>query len=405
MTAAAPLRVLVAGGGVAGLEALLALRALAGPRCDVTLLAPGEDFVYRPAAVGEPFARGWAQRHPLREIAADLGATFVQAGLAGVDGDARVAETSEGERLRYDALLLAVGAQPVHPYARTLQWDDGAPVERLAGLVRDIEGGWVRRVAVVIPPGPGWPLPAYEIAILTARQAWGMGAELELTLVTPEPGPVARFGPRASSAIRGELADAGVRLETGAYAQVEAGSAMRVALRPSGRILEVDRVVSLPVLQGRPIPGVPAGPGGFVTVDRLGAVTGLPRVWAAGDGIDFPVKFGGLAAAQADAAASAIAALADPTVQPRPFRPVLRGRLLTGRTEHWMRFDGAGGRGEGVVSQKPLWWPPGKLAGRFLAPYLAAREAGGTGALSHLPEAGGLPVQVDLERQILLPVA
>jgi len=400
-----PLRVVVAGGGVAALEALLALRALAGERCALTLLAPNEEFVYRPATVGEPFHRGRAQRQPLRDVAVDTGATLVPAALAAVDATAREAVTSEGERLPYDALLLAVGAEAVHPYPRTLQWDDTAGLERLGGLLADIEGGYARRVAIVIPPGPGWPLPGYELALMTARQARGMGVDLELTLVTPEPAPLARFGPRASEAVRVELEHAGVRLETAAYAQVEASERLRVALRPTGRVLDVDRVVALPVLRGRAIGGVPAGPGGFVAVDRLGQVAGLERVWAAGDGIDFPVKFGGLAADQADAAASAIAALADPSVRPRPFRPVLRGKLTTGGADVWMRADGGGGDGEGLVSERPLWWPPGKVAGRHLGPYLAARDAGGAAAVSHLPEAGGLPVQVDLERAIALPVA
>jgi sulfide:quinone oxidoreductase len=400
-----PLRVVIAGGGVAALEGLLALRALAGDRCEITLLAPGEDFVYRPAAVGEPFHRGRARRHPLREIAADTGATLVPAALSAVDATAREVVTSDGERLPYDALLLAVGADVVHPYARTLQWDDTAGTERLGGLLSDIEGGYTRRVAVVIPPGPGWPLPGYEIALMTARQARGMGIDLDITLATPEPAPLARFGAAASAAVRAELDDAGVRIETGAYAQVESSTATRVALRPSGRVLDVDRVVALPVLRGRAIGGVPAAAGGFVPVDRLGQVAGLERVWAAGDGIDFPMKFGGLAAQQADAAASAIAALADPSVRPRPFRPVLRGQLLTGRArEVWMRHTGAGGGGDGDVSDRPLWWPPGKVAGRHLGPYLAARDDGGAAAVSHLPEAGGLPVQVDLERDILLPV-
>ena len=54
--------VLIAGGGVAGLEALLALRDLAGDRVDLRLLAPEAEFVYRPMAVGEPFGRGRPDR-------------------------------------------------------------------------------------------------------------------------------------------------------------------------------------------------------------------------------------------------------------------------------------------------------------------------------------------------------
>ena len=48
------LRVVIGGGGVAGLEALLALHALAGDRVQLTLVAPDPDFAYRPLAVAEP---------------------------------------------------------------------------------------------------------------------------------------------------------------------------------------------------------------------------------------------------------------------------------------------------------------------------------------------------------------
>ena len=68
----AALRVVIVGGGVGGLEALLALHALAGERCALTLVAPEADFVYRPLAVGEPFALGATRRHPLAAIARDL---------------------------------------------------------------------------------------------------------------------------------------------------------------------------------------------------------------------------------------------------------------------------------------------------------------------------------------------
>lgn len=73
-------RVLVAGGGVAGLEALLALRDLAGDRVSLTLLSPQDEFMYRPMAVAEPFARGHATRHGLNELAERLGARFVPGG-------------------------------------------------------------------------------------------------------------------------------------------------------------------------------------------------------------------------------------------------------------------------------------------------------------------------------------
>ena len=104
-------RVLVAGGGVAGLEALLALRDLAGGRAELTLLSPDPEFVYRPMAVAEPFARGRAARHPLRDIERDLGVELIGGALTEIDGASRTVRAAAGSRLSYDALLVTVGAR------------------------------------------------------------------------------------------------------------------------------------------------------------------------------------------------------------------------------------------------------------------------------------------------------
>ncbi|MEA2253158.1 MAG: sulfide:quinone oxidoreductase [Solirubrobacteraceae bacterium] len=397
-TSQSPQRVVIAGGGVAGLEALFALHALARDRVELTLVAPRADFVYRPLAVAEPFSVGRARHTPLADAVRDAGARHVAAAVESVDPETKVLHTSAGP-IEYDALILAVGAQSTPAYARALTWDDRSEPDQLGGLLLDIEQGYTKRLAVVIPPGPGWPLPAYELALLIARQARGMCVDLQTTLVTPEHAPLAAFGPRAVEAVSAELEAAGVAIETSAYADVMAGHATTVVMRPSDRRLEVDRVVALPHLGGRRVGGVPADPDGFVEVDEHCRVRGMADVWAAGDGIAFPIKFGGLAAEQADAAAEDIAARAGAAVEPRPFRPVLRGRLLTGpaHSDQWMRYDAAGGGGEGETATQALWWPPSKVAGRYLSPWLAARDD--EAVAGHLPRSGGVPVQTDLHRE------
>ena len=393
-----PFRVIVAGGGVAGVEALLTLHAIAGRRCALTLLDPEPSFVYRPLAVAEPFLLGEARHYPLAAIARDVRARLVTDGLAAVDDNARTVTTHGGQVLEFDALLVAAGARAVPAYEHALNWDDRVGHEQLRGLLADIEGGYTRRIAFVVPPGPGWPLPAYELALLTAQQAWGMQASPEITLVTPEPAPLAVFGTQAREAVAGELVRAGVRFEGGVHAEVERGHAVTVVLRPRADRLEVDRVVALPRLLGRQIVGLPGDVNGFVSVDPHGRVAGLQHVWAAGDGIDFPVKFGGLAAEQADAAAEQIAALAGAEVTPQPFRPVLRGQLLAGRRQRqYMHHVAAGGGGEGTAAEHALWWPPGKIAGKRLAPYLADRDEAATVAPEH---PAGTRVQVDLLREM-----
>jgi sulfide:quinone oxidoreductase len=114
---------------------------------------------------------------------------------------------------------------------------------------------------------------------------------------------------------------------------------------------------------------MPEGAGGFVRTDEYGRVEGRDDVYAAGDMTTFPLKQGGIAAQQADAAAESIAALAGALVTPRPFRPVLRGLLLTGLSPRFLAASLLDDSSE--VDSEPLWWPPAKIVGRHLAPFLA----------------------------------
>jgi sulfide:quinone oxidoreductase len=392
-----PLRVLIAGGGVAGIEALLTLHALAGDRVELTLADAQQDFIYRPMKVAEPFARGHAAHHPLADIARDVGARLVAETVSAVDDEARVALTGNGEILHYDALVLATGARSVPAYEHALNWDDQSGPDRLGGLLGDIEQGYVRRLAFVVPPGPGWPLPAYELALMTARLGSDAQTGTQITLITPEVAPLAVFGPNATAAVTAELRTAGVGFHGCSFAEVQKGHATTVVVHPGMRRIEVDRVVALPHLLGRAPTGVPTDDNGFVAVDQHCKVRRMAHVWAAGDGIAFPVKFGGLAAEQADAAAEAVAQLAGADVTPEPFRPVLRGRLLTGRGERFLHHV-AGGGGDGDVAEHTLWWPPTKVAGRRLAPYLAESDEAASFGLE--PPPAGIAVQTDLAREL-----
>lgn len=392
-------RVLIAGGGVAGLEALLALRDIAGDRVALTLLAPEAEFVYRPMAVGEPFGRGRADRHPLADIASEFDAELIQAGLAEIDAPGRAAVTDTGERVRYDALLVAVGAGSEPALRRALTWTPETDAELFGGLLRDLDEGYLKRVAFVVPPGVAWALPAYELAMMTAWQAWGMGHDdVEVTVYTPEDAPLGLFGTRATAALREDLEEAGVRVETGVYVTEGPGEPRRLVLLPGERTIDVDRVVALPRAVGPALPGLPADARGFVPTDLYGRVPDVDAVWAAGDAIAFPVKQGGLAAQQADAAAESIASAAGADVTPEPFHPVLRGMMLTGRGKAWMRHEPAGGEGEGTAERRALWWPPTKIAGRYLSPYLAARQASDAVGDSQQPD--GQPVDLDLELEV-----
>jgi sulfide:quinone oxidoreductase len=370
---AAPLRVLVAGGGVAGLEALLALRDLAGDRVALVLLTPEPEFVYRPMVVAEPFSRGHAQRHRLDAIAEDLGVELIPGRLERVDDREREAVTGDGERLRYDEIVLAVGAGSEPALRHALTWTPDRDPEVYGGLLRDLEEGFHRRVAFVVPLGVAWPLPAYELALMTAWDARDMGQDdVEVTIYTPEEAPLDIFGAEASAGLRKDLEEAGVTVVTGVVVHEDPDAPARLVAEPGGNRLDFQRVVALPRALACGVGGLPVDERGFIRVDDHGAVEASDGVWAAGDAAAHPTKQGGLAAQQADAAAEAIAAAAGAPVDPQPYRPVLRGVLLTGRGQQWIRRDLDADEGE--AERHALWWPPTKIAGRYLAPYLASLQ-------------------------------
>jgi sulfide:quinone oxidoreductase len=163
--------------------------------------------------------------------------------------------------------------------------------------------------------------------------------------------------------------------------------------------LRADRVVSLPRLHGPRIDGIAQTRDGFIPVDEHCRVRGVSDVLAAGDVTSFPVKQGGIAAQQADAAAETIAAGFGAAPAATPFRPILRGMLLTGRDPQYLRHALAGGSGEtSVATPEPLWWPPAKIVGRYLAPFLA--ELVGADTPEAPTAAGAMPLEVDIEPRL-----
>jgi sulfide:quinone oxidoreductase len=366
-----PLNVLIAGGGPAALEAALVLRRTAGDGVSTTVLAPERDFTYRPLSVLAPFAAGRAASYPLARIASDVGFVHRRDRLARVDAGAHEVVTPAGERIGYDVLLVAAGARPVAPFASGLTFGGAAAdQERLHGLVQDVEEGYAQRVAFVVPTRNTWPLPLYELALMLAERAFDTGARVELRLVTPEDAPLGLFGADAAREVAALLDAAGIVLDAGVHARL--AGRRRLVLMPGGTRIDVERLVTVPLLVGPAVPGLPADSGGFLVVDRHGAVQDVADVYAAGDATAFPVKQGGIATQQADAAAEAIAARAGSPIEPAPFTPVLRGLVLT---ERWARFFRRETVGGAEAGERALWWPPSKIAGRELAGYLHSLDA------------------------------
>jgi sulfide:quinone oxidoreductase len=381
------LHVVIAGGGVAALEALLALRELIGQRVEITLISPECEFLYRPVTVAEAFERGEARIYGLAEILSNRGGgRFIWDSLVAVEADDQLATTGQGERIPYDVLVVATGALAREPLPGALTFRGRADVAALRGVLDDLVAGKARSVALTLPSERMWALPIYELALMTAAHLRERGADdAKVWLVTPEEEPLELFGPAAARAIEPMLKARGIRLRTSSRPALVRD---RVLVLAGGGEVYADRVITLPQLEGPSLPGLPQDKHGFIPVDSHGRVSGLDNVYAAGDATTFPLKQGGLAAQQADAVAEMIAAELGIPLTPRAFHPVLRGLLMTGGAPLYLRAEPHRLPREATVAieatplrrstpeassaaGQPLWWPPAKIAGRYLGPFLA----------------------------------
>lgn len=360
-------KVLIAGGGVAALEAAVALRELAGDRAEVAVYSPREDFVYRPFAVAAPYGAARPMRYAWSALAERCGATFSLAAIASVDAEAGVASTHDGDEVAYNHLIVACGTRLLAGISgATTFWGvpDDAAVEKVVTELRERS---LRRVAFTMPGGGTWALPMYELALLAGAELEKQGVEgASLVIVTPEDAPLQLFGRVASERVGELLAERGIEVRTGATPVDFTDGALAVSPRAA---VEADAVISMPRMEGRRIAGVPHDSAGFVPIDEHCRVRGLEDVYAAGDVTSFAVKQGGIATQQADAAAEAIAAELGRDVPAEPLDPILRGVLWTGGKPLYLCGHLAGGHGEtSSASSEPAWEgaAEGKIAGRYI---------------------------------------
>jgi sulfide:quinone oxidoreductase len=367
------LEVVIAGGGVAGLEAAVALHELAGERAAVTVLSADADFVYRPRAVREPFTAQSAKRYALAQLLSDAGADLVPDAFLWLDAPNQTVHTRDGQELTYDALLLALGARtrPLFKHAMTVH--GGRMSTHLRELLAELESGALRRVAAIIPTRSGWPLPMYELVLLLMSAARGRGIELEITLISAEDSPLAVFGAPAAGAVAALLASEGI--QTAMSVSCEVPESGVVSLRPGTGTIAVDRVIALPQFYGPSTPGVPKrARGGFIATDPYGRVRGMRNVYAAGDVTDFPVKFGAVAGLQAATAARTIARAAGAELELAPFSPVIHGALLGGARPLYLSAHLIGHHcHHSTVSDTAPQSLEAKPAAGWLGPYLAQR--------------------------------
>lgn len=364
-----PRRIVILGGGVAAVESVLALRQLAGPLVQLTLVSPDDGFRFDALQTSEAFGLSTPKVYSLTALAATQGATYLRDVATTVDAEDKVVHLASGASVPWDDLVVAIGACPV----AALEHCDTAFSARLPDIVARLRDDLVTdrfgSAMFLVPPGVFWTMPAYELALMTRREADRAGrVRFAITIVSTESAPLGMFGAAASQEVHDLLDREGIAFVADAYATTHRGG--RVSIRPHRRVLRAERLIALPRPEGPFLTGLPHDTEGFLPTDQHGRVRGVDGVYAAGACTDFPIRQGGLATQQADALASCIPAQLGPAVACKPFRPVLRGRLVTGGNNAFMHHQMAGGAGEGRHSLDSLWSPPSKVNGRFISAWL-----------------------------------
>lgn len=341
--------VVVVGGGIAGIEALMALADLGERRLHLHLVAAHPSFVLRPQQLGTPWG-GPPLRLDLERLCRAFGARFTLGTVTGVDLRTQTVRTTAGTTIEYDRLLVATGAQLSMAYAATRTLGFGP-------LPAALRTDRAASVAIVVPPGTSWTLPAYALAVLAA------GPGRDVRVLTAESTPLEAFGANTRTATARALAAAGVDVQT--RTRPLAGSAVAEL---------ADIVVALPLLNGPRIAGLPADADGYIPVDEQLAVPGVAHVYAAGDVTSGQLKQGGLAAQQGDTAAAQIVRSCGSDVSRVPYAPVLRGKLTLPGGEALYLTRAVDGEDEGRSSDQRLWEPPSVVCAWRLAGWLTLRR-------------------------------
>jgi sulfide:quinone oxidoreductase len=375
------------------MEALLALREFAHDRVELVMISADPDFRYRPMAVDEPFSLTPYERKELEPAVTELGARFVGQTVRAIRPDDHVAELANGEPVSYDLALVCVGASTRAAFTHAFNFVVPGPLLNANVLIERARESETHRITFVVPSGVTWALPIYELALLTANRLGERREEAELALITPEVSPLAIFGTGPSDAVADLLRARGIEFRGGVHAR-EADKGTLV-LSPGEEEARAAVLVALPLLEGPPIKGLPTDQNGFIPIDDHARVYDADDLYAAGDGTNFPIKQGGLATQQADAAAEDMASRLGADLEPDPFHPILRGKLIIGEETMSMTANVASGDREGFASPDYLWWPPFKVSGRYLTPWLA----GGEPRPEPLPPMRSIEVEVALPRE------
>ena len=232
-------RIVIVGGGPAGLSAARGYRA-AGGRAPVTILAAERHPPYRRPPLTKEFLRG---RIPADELPIEDDAWFrrhdvelrTATPVAALRPGAREVDLEDGGTLAYAECVLCTGSEPVRPPL------DGADLPGVH-VIRT----WEDSAAVAAAIRPGVRVTVIGSGFVGCEAAASLAMRgAAVTVVTPEPTPQAeRLGEEVGGLIRSWLEEAGADVRCGATVSAirAEGAALAVALEDGGQVA-CDRVV------------------------------------------------------------------------------------------------------------------------------------------------------------------
>ena len=405
-------RVLVLGGGFAGLETSFLLRMRAGSKVDITLVSDRDTFLFKPNTIYVPFgADPDSFLVPLRKPAYKQHIDLVQGRVRDLDPARRLVSLEDGSALSYDFLVIGTGAgmRPqevpgLAEHAATI-WTPEDMTDlgrRIQSLRERAAAGIDQEVLFVVPTNNKCAGPLYEIVFMleTWLRREGLRERVKITHSTFEQSFIQAFGPRLHEVVVAEFAERGIEGHTGeVLEEVSAGEA-----RFTGGIKRsFDHLISFPpYVAAHRYDTLPSDDRGFLQTElETRQVKGHPEIYAPGDAGDFPVKQAFLAMLQADATADHIAARIGAGEFKQPFDPISMCVMemldkatfaqvplrLTGDAERPVEVRPDAG-GEYKVGVSPLWRLGKKVLGFYLPMRFNAGEPFHAGAAWQLMDVG-----------------
>jgi NADH dehydrogenase FAD-containing subunit len=328
-------KIVILGGGFAGLEAAFLLRKRLGDDASLALVSDSDRFVFRPNTIYIPFGRDPESlviklRKPLRK----RGVAFHESGVLNVDSNARNVRLQDGTVLPFDYLVIATGATmrpeevpglaehgcTIWTSQEMLRLRDGFEAIRDQARENSSEN---LRVLFSVPENNKCAGPLYELVFMfeTWLRKQDVRDRVDIAFRTYEASYIQAFGPRLHSVVTNEFASRGIDGKTDvATNRVDPG----LARFAGGGEEAFDLLVSFPpYVAALTYEGFLADDRGFLKTDlATRGVIGSEGIYAPGDAGDFPVKQAFLAFLQADATAEHIVADVRDRSFKRGFDPV-----------------------------------------------------------------------------------